>query len=288
MPRRPPPIPYPPGTLFTLPLDRGGFGVCLVARWTANRRLGQRAVTLYGFDRVFAEPPSFEQAATLGIFDTACIMVHMDEELHAGRWKVLGTHPEFSWRRWPDPPCMVDERCDPPNLAELYRQEGKPPPPRPSGDERLCATARENVWGGKNVQAAPYITPEEFHLLPPRGGLGLFRGMEGFLRMAVCDRNPRYHIAVTPRSLEVWERIRLALVRDGVIEDRDAPASAPAANAATGPERVSKPQAKRAKPRAGATKTVTDKKQKPGRTGTPVAANDKGRSRPGSTRRGKD
>ncbi len=209
---------YEPGSLFSLPLERGGYGVALIASWTADRPLGKRAVFVYGFDRIFEKPPVLEDAIGFAPFDAVHLQSNIDECLSTKEWTVLGKHPAFSPAVWPKPGFIYDHRVGTATWNQAWRAQKKTPPPWPKGDENISWQSVPNTWGSVLVDARKYISEHKFECFPPRLGLGIGGALEASLDYAVRDRNELYYTKVTPEAMKVWERVRAALVKEGLVQ----------------------------------------------------------------------
>ena len=209
---------YGPGTVFVCPLKRGGYGVALIARWTADRPLGHRVLFLYGFDRVFNRIPSLEQVLDFTPKDAVHLFSNTDEWHKKGLWPILGQMPGFTLDGWPEPGFIYDKRIGIVHWNQMWRGRTDTPPPMPEGDEQLHYPERDNVWGDGSVDARKYLEPSEFEMFPPSLGLGIGNALEGTLDLAIRDHSPVHYVKVTPQSMKVWERVRQALIRDGLVK----------------------------------------------------------------------
>ena len=100
----------------------------------------------------------------------------------------------------------------------MWKAQGKEPPSWPEGDEQLDWPNVENAWSSVMVKARKYLNPAEFELFPPSLGLGVGNALEGTLDLAIRDHSPVHYVKVTPQRMKVWERVRQALIRDGLVK----------------------------------------------------------------------
>lgn len=191
---------YGLGDLFALPIwdkpgDRVhfyGWGVCLAVRWTADCPVGKRAVSFYGFNRVYPKPPLLDEVSDLRPTDAISILADMDRPVHWGRWPRVGALPGFQMRDWPAPPML--------------------------NETRVCFSVDENRWDTRNIPRKPYVGDDEDLLFPYLLGLGTGGSLEAVLAHAILYQTRIHYIHVTEEAMAAWRRVLGELVRDGHIK----------------------------------------------------------------------
>ncbi len=94
---------YEAADLIGVPLNRGGFGLVVVAaRWEKKRR-GVGIILCYGFDGIYKKAPSLKEAGELRPDQAICVQLCGDRAITDQRWSWLGPLPSFSEHRWPCP-----------------------------------------------------------------------------------------------------------------------------------------------------------------------------------------
>jgi Immunity protein 26 len=93
-----PAIQYEEGDLFAVPLRQGGFGLCLVARKSAD------GITVgYFFGPRFEKPPSLRDLSTLEQNKAYLVARFGDLGIIDGTWMPIGRLPAFNRVGWPVP-----------------------------------------------------------------------------------------------------------------------------------------------------------------------------------------
>lgn len=213
---------YACGSLFSVPLRRGGFGIALIAHWSGDRPAGKRVLLVYGFGHIHSVHPRVDDLAkSFDIADTATIQEISDEPLYRKKWSIIGGLSKSDMESWPRPGLIADRRIMMRDWNQAWEAQGKSPPPWVPGDENIswckCADGSESVL----VPARKYLDEEEFRYFPCRVGLVVGTAFESTFDHALRDRAELYYTSVTATHLKVWERVRKALVADGTIRNSE-------------------------------------------------------------------
>jgi len=194
----------------------------LVAQWSADRPVGKRALLVYGFGHIHSAPPHREGLAELpDITDTATVQLVSDESLYRNHWSIVGQLSESEMKSWPRPGFIADRRIMVRDWNQAWEAQGKSPPPWVPSDETISWCKRPSEWETVVVPARKYLDEKDFRYFPCRLGLLLGTAFESTFDYALRDRAELYSITVSATGLRVWERLRQALVADGIIRSSD-------------------------------------------------------------------
>ncbi len=92
-------INYKEGSLFSVPLRSGGFGVGLVARSTKRGPI----ILAYLFNKKFTKHPELTDLPSFSAKDAATVIRVGDLGLIRGEWKILGDIPNWDRSLWKFP-----------------------------------------------------------------------------------------------------------------------------------------------------------------------------------------
>lgn len=187
---------YPPGTMFSLPLERGGYGLGIIARitpWPSNRMC---LMYVYGFGKVYDSPPSAEEARQLTFEDAVAVGTGRDAPLRKGWWHVVHQMEPFDPEEWPVAPqiAQVLPSPDGPITYDLVR------PPRVELIEDMYLRA-------DNIDARHLVTESDFDHLPLIQGLLIDRALEGTLDYAIRTPNRFCRAPISRHARDIWYRI---------------------------------------------------------------------------------
>jgi len=188
-----------PGDMFAVRLERGGYGVMLVARqWRDQPRLRPPLfVGVYGFDRIFDEVPDPEVAQGFSILDSIHTETCSDMYARLGRWPYLGRKRDFDPDVWLDPPTA---------FVLNPGSSGKPWYPTEVDDQRVVIP-NADAWCDVNIAASRILRRGEFEQLPPMSGVGDAKILELTFDLALRDRTLPNYFKVTPERLATWHRV---------------------------------------------------------------------------------
>lgn len=169
---------YEVGDVVGVPLDRGGFGIVVVAaRWEKKRR-GVGIILCYGFDGVYEKVPSLEEVGRLRPDQAICVQLCGDRAIVDKRWSWLGQLPLFSEHRWP---CPVTD----------------------SG--KIATLLRVSDWAVAEISMEKYVPgPKRKLLRTQEPGLGMADYLECGLDEAIRDRKKPDYFPVSSVALEFW------------------------------------------------------------------------------------
>ena len=187
------------GDVIAVPLEQGGWGAVVIARWSELPALRRKQLLMYGVDRIWQECPSADEVAWLKPTD-ACMFYFANarglvEGLVKGSNQNLGQVRGFRKEQWPSPVCRYGDSSDGDPLEVLIVE----------------------VWGGGTFSAREYTDCAELAHLPVRTGLGWGDGTGVVLDYAVRRHHPRWYCPISEESIAVWTRIYEKLRRDGLL-----------------------------------------------------------------------
>lgn len=174
-------VKYEEGDLVAVPLEKGGYGVALVARWSKKDRRDFKEIICYGFDRLFERLPTYDEVKNLQPTDAILLSIGGDRAIAHGHWPRLGPSPSFSYDRWPLPP---------------FRDMDAGRPLWFVGDDLDLV----------DVPNQRIVPADELEVLPPYLGIGTSSFLEWDLDAAVRRLRPEYVVNINNQVLEKWRR----------------------------------------------------------------------------------
>lgn len=191
---------YSPGDIVAVPMQRGGWGIALIARKPISQKCGDAGIWCIGFDRVYDTPPQPDCYEGLTILDAAVFQVCGDLNIAERIWPIIGSIPSYDPQQWPLPPTTF----------VFWRDVRHPIPP----DRQRIIITEDVELRDINIKNNGFVPPDKYHLLPCGAGLGGRDMLSYALALAVKDRHQHYYFKPTPEALAVWadciERVKQA------------------------------------------------------------------------------
>ena len=147
-----------PGTWFAVPLPKGGFGLCLVARW--QKRRTHSKLFVYIFSPKFEAVEDLNRPIKHRPNERVAFTFTFDDQIKNGRWPIVDCIDEFRKEEWPLPPLKSGPIGGGPDYKrrfELTNMSDDLIPGAALGEHIL-----ENISDYPNNSTHVYISFEEF------------------------------------------------------------------------------------------------------------------------------
>lgn len=161
------------GDLFLVPLNSGGLGVALIARFARELML------CYGFDRVYSQEPSLSELEKLTPTDCCQLKFLGNGAVCTNYWRTVGKLQSFNRTDWPNPPFR------------WY--------------DRLVVFTGSDYF--KLVELRGAVPEELLDRFPPHTGLGNVTNLEVSLDRAIREREPSFFIQIRSDSVALWNSV---------------------------------------------------------------------------------